>query len=140
MEVKHYIFKKLLHRVHVINATCHQSDRASEWAALRESVTDAAVEEVSALFDGIILQEPGNKAPAVSFNEKMKMAMHVDGLDEKINKAMKELTWYERELLLLYVEYGNFRSMGAQTGIPFQSIAKTVKNARQRLKTIISNS
>jgi len=50
--------------------------------------------------------------------------------DHRKDKAIAEienLYWYDREILKLYAEYGTYRAVEEATGIPFESIYKTVQ-------------
>jgi DNA-directed RNA polymerase specialized sigma24 family protein len=61
--------------------------------------------------------------------------------DEQINLIeveMKKLSWYEARLFKEYLEAGSCRKLSAKTGIPFQSIWKTVSEVRKKLKEQIT--
>lgn len=44
------------------------------------------------------------------------------------------LTWYERELVKLYQKHGNYRGIGDDTGIPWESCYKTIQAAFKKLR------
>lgn len=50
------------------------------------------------------------------------------------NELIKDLYWYEKELLKLYAEKGSIRSVAKLTGIPATSIHYSIKKARQCIK------
>lgn len=54
--------------------------------------------------------------------------------DERKDTAISEidnLYWYDREILKLYAEHGTYRKVEEVTGIPFESVYKTVmKNCK----------
>ena len=59
------------------------------------------------------------------------------GLEEMtsaIDRALKAETWYDRELFRLYALEGSARKVTKKTGIPFQSVALSVKRVRERVK------
>lgn len=50
--------------------------------------------------------------------------------DERKDTAISEienLYWYDREILKLYAEHGTYRKVEEVTGIPFESIYKTIQ-------------
>jgi hypothetical protein len=54
----------------------------------------------------------------------------VQDYDTKKDEAIMQidsLYWYDREILKLYAEHGTYRAVEAVTGIPFESIYKTVQ-------------
>lgn len=61
--------------------------------------------------------------------------------DEKIGwieSEMEKLSWYEARLFREYLDAGSCRKLSAKTGIPFQSIWKTVSEVRKKLKEQMS--
>ena len=60
-------------------------------------------------------------------------------LIDKILKLVDKLYWYDKDLLMLYLEEGSFRKLTELTGIPHQSIWNTVKATLKKLKTEITN-
>ena len=53
--------------------------------------------------------------------------------DAAINE-IENLYWYDREILKLYGEYGTYRKVEEVTGIPFESIYKTVQKASLQIR------
>ncbi len=53
---------------------------------------------------------------------------------DAIERKMKDLYWYDREILKMYIELGSVRKVSAQTGIPHTSIFITIKNIRKCIK------
>lgn len=51
-----------------------------------------------------------------------------------IQNKIKDLYWYDREILKMYIELGSVRKVSAQTGIPHTSIFITIKNIRKCIK------
>ena len=54
--------------------------------------------------------------------------------NEKFNKAISELGWYECELINLYKILGTYRAIEKETGIPFESIYKTIQKSLKIIK------
>jgi hypothetical protein len=62
---------------------------------------------------------------------------YIDDSERSINiivNKIKELYWYDREILKMYIELGSVRKVSAQTGIPHTSIFITIKNIRKCIK------
>jgi hypothetical protein len=58
----------------------------------------------------------------------------VDEKHARLKDFMCSLSWYERGLIELYMEMGNYRAIQKVTGIPHQSVWKTVTTAFNRFK------
>jgi hypothetical protein len=56
-------------------------------------------------------------------------ALHVG-----IEKAMKELHWYENGIFQLYAENKNISELSRQTAIPYRSLSKTISDTRKKIK------
>lgn len=56
--------------------------------------------------------------------ERTKQNMESDALD-----AIESLYWYDKEIVKLYLKHGNYRAVEEVTGIPFESIYKTVQRS-----------
>lgn len=55
----------------------------------------------------------------------------IDELAERVSEQLKQLGWYEQNLLQAYVEHGgNASSLSKQTGIPRTSISLTIKKVK----------
>ena len=55
----------------------------------------------------------------------------IDELAERVTEQLKQLGWYEQNLLQAYVEHGgNASSLAKQTGIPRTSISLTIKKVK----------
>lgn len=55
---------------------------------------------------------------------------------QKIDNQMATMSWYDREIFKLYMEFGSFRKVEAETGIPYSSVRVTVEKVRGRLKNL----
>lgn len=53
---------------------------------------------------------------------------------EVVENDLKELTWYERELFLCYVEEGTLRKVSELTKIPLTSVHNTIKQVKEKLR------
>ena len=57
--------------------------------------------------------------------------------DDKPDRAIAEidkLYWYDREIMKLYAEHGTYRKIEEVTGIPFESVYKTVRRCCKEIK------
>jgi len=54
-----------------------------------------------------------------------------------IETSIKDLYWYDREILMMYIDLGSVRKVSARTGIPHTSIFITIKNIRKCIKKSI---
>lgn len=64
----------------------------------------------------------------------IKEDQHIDNTDEvahSIEKIVKEMYWYDQEILKMYVELGSVRKVSKATGIPHTSIFITIKKIRK---------
>ncbi len=60
-----------------------------------------------------------------------------DSYDTRKDQAIEEietLYWYDREILKLYGKLGTYRAIEEETGIPFESIYKTVQKACKEIR------
>lgn len=79
-------------------------------------------------------------------HRKVLEAISFEDLGEQKEKQLKEclaldeidnLYWYDREIVKLYLELGTYRAVEEATGIPFESVYKTViKSCRQIKKKV----
>lgn len=44
-------------------------------------------------------------------------------------EAIEDLYWYDREIMKIYIEHGTYRKVEQETGIPFESIYKTIQKS-----------
>jgi len=61
--------------------------------------------------------------------------LHRKQLEETAVSEIENLEWYEREMVKLYLETGNYRDMQKKTHIPYVSCFNTVKDAVSKIKT-----
>lgn len=64
----------------------------------------------------------------------IKEDQHIDNTDEvahSIEKIVKEMYWYDQEILKMYVNLGSVRKVSKETGIPHTSIFITIKKIRK---------
>ena len=50
------------------------------------------------------------------------------------DKAISSLHWYDEKIMREYIEIGSLRGVALSTGIPFTSVAGTVRKARKQIK------
>lgn len=58
----------------------------------------------------------------------------IDELLEKIDKELSKMHWYERRLFLAYIEEGTMRKLSAATELPLNTVARTVKQVKDRIR------
>jgi hypothetical protein len=54
--------------------------------------------------------------------------------EEKILKIVDEMFWYDKEMLRLYMEVGNYREMQKATGIPWASCYDTIQSVYAKIR------
>lgn len=64
---------------------------------------------------------------------------HKEAQIAKVKSALDNLYWYEREMLLTYLEEGSCRAVEELTGISYTSVAMTVKETKERLLWALSD-
>lgn len=75
----------------------------------------------------------------VELSAKEIIEIEQNDITEKVNQSMEELYWYDAEVLRRYAEEHrkNARSLSRSTGIPYQSIIRTLKETKEQLKSKI---
>jgi len=59
---------------------------------------------------------------------------HIELLQDISVKEIDSLYWYDAELLKLYMKLGTYRAIEKETGIPFESVYKTVRKSINQIK------
>jgi hypothetical protein len=54
--------------------------------------------------------------------------------EEKVLQIIEEMYWYDKEILKLYMEKGNYRAVAKEVNIPWGSIYDTVQMAINKIK------
>lgn len=54
--------------------------------------------------------------------------------NEKFNAAIAELEWYDCELINLYKKLGTYRAIEKETGIPFESVYKSIQKSLKQIR------
>lgn len=75
-------------------------------------------------------------------NDRPDESNHVSSLElnEKLNKALEPLHWYEKKVLEEYAENGkNILALSRATDIPYRSLMKTIKKVKTFVKYKIRN-
>jgi len=62
-----------------------------------------------------------------------------ESLNDKLEKSIEILHWYELELLKIYSNNPNLLAISRDTKIPYRSLLKTIKKAKTLLKYKIRN-
>ena len=55
-------------------------------------------------------------------------------LTETIEKEIEHLDFYERELLKLYIKFGNYRDVSREVGIKYESVRHAIRLAIEKIK------
>lgn len=80
------------------------------------------------------------------FNKKYEQVYHIDEIKERYEleslkdlaiSEIQNLTWYEQEIVKLYIKLGNYRAIEDDTGIPWESCYKTIQKSLAKIKSIV---
>lgn len=58
----------------------------------------------------------------------------IDELLEKVEKELKKMHWYDRAMLLAYIEEGTVRKLSKATQIPLNTVAKKIKEVKNVIR------
>lgn len=61
----------------------------------------------------------------------------LEKLEQRAFDMIDELHWYKAELIKLYRRLGSYREVSRQTGIPFQSVQRAVRNGCKQIKKML---
>lgn len=75
---------------------------------------------------------------SVMFSEEEQQAFDYDMLCDNVQAYVKNLHWYNAELLNLYIKHGNYRAIEQATGIPWSSCYKNISKTLRRIKIDIN--
>lgn len=56
---------------------------------------------------------------------------------DNYKKAREGLSWYHNQLIDLYIEHGSYRLIEKETGIPFESIYKSMQTAIKQIRCAV---
>lgn len=65
------------------------------------------------------------------YHDETSDRQHLEGL---ALDAIDTLYWYDKEIIKLYLKLGTYRAVEDETGIPWESVYKTVQKACQKIK------
>jgi hypothetical protein len=71
---------------------------------------------------------------SIAFDEEQQEQIDYELLCENVTEAVEGLYWYDKEILMLYIELGNYRAIERKTGIPYASAYKTVQKVIKEIK------
>jgi DNA-directed RNA polymerase specialized sigma24 family protein len=66
--------------------------------------------------------------------EQFNIRLQAELKEEKVLKIIDGLYWYDREIVKLYIEKGDYRAIAKEVGIPWGSIYDTVQMALNKIK------
>lgn len=69
-----------------------------------------------------------------TYSESLKCHDNYDDSKDRAIAEIDNLYWYDREILKLYAEHGTYRKVEEVTGIPFESIYKTVQRGCKQIR------
>lgn len=55
-------------------------------------------------------------------------------LQDRAMEAIESLYWYDRELVKLYIKFGNYRAIEKDTGIPWESCYSTIRKSIKKIQ------
>lgn len=74
-----------------------------------------------------------HERPDISEEEHDKRLLY-ELKEEKVLKIVDEMFWYDREMLRLYMELGNYRQMQKATSIPWASCYDTIQSVYAKIR------
>ncbi len=60
--------------------------------------------------------------------------MEKEKVEEIVLDEIEKLHWYEHDLLMLYIKVGTYRAVEKETGIPHESVGKTLKSTGRKIR------
>lgn len=127
-----------------INKIKDYQKRVDEMITVKEKILTALYDDLDEIFCAVDLsrakeEEKENVAKkviqlSIAFDEEEQFQMDQDALLDAIKKHIDGLYWYDRQMLELYMDLGNYRAIEKATGIPYSSAFKTVQKAINEIK------
>ena len=133
----------IVDKIKRINKIADYQKRVDEFIAVRQELISNICDELDDLFAAVDLtskqdneHQVGNKVVQISmaFDEEQQEQMDYELLCDNVEKMVDNLYWYDKEILMLYIELGNYRAIQKKTGIPYASAYKTVQKAIKEIK------
>lgn len=133
----------IVDKIKRINKIADYQKRVDEFIAVRQELISNICDELDDLFAAVDLtnkqdneRQVGNKVVqlSIAFDEEQQEQMDYELLCDNVEKQVEGLYWYDREILKLYIELGNYRAIEKKTGIPYASAYKTVQKVVKEIK------
>lgn len=75
-----------------------------------------------------------NKYLPVPVIDDIKDRETLELLQDAAVNAIETLDWYEREIIKLYIKFGNYRAIEKDTGIPWESCYTTIRKSINKIR------
>lgn len=116
-------------------------NQLDEWFAEVNLSTASTVYERKAKRVNIISEHI--RTLSVASSEEEQSQLDYEAMISFMNSEFKNLYWYDKQMLELYIKLGNYRAIEKETGIPWESayasISKTLKKLRSKIKQHIND-
>jgi hypothetical protein len=133
----------IVDKIKRINKIADYQKRVDEFIAVRQELISNICDELDDMFAAVDLtnkqhneQQVSSKVVqlSIAFDEEQQEQMDYELLCDNVGKQVDDLYWYDREILKLYIELGNYRAIEKKTGIPYASAYKTVQKVIKEIK------
>ena len=128
-----------------INKIKDYDKRVNELIAVKQKIVAALYDDIDEVLSSVDLTKPAKEDEqkavvktviqmSIAFDEEEQAQMDEDELLQNIGKHIEDLYWYDKQMLELYIQLGNYRAIEKATGIPYSSAFKTVQKVIKELK------
>lgn len=126
-----------------INKIADNQKRLDELIVVKQKIISSLYDDLDELFaevdlkrlrEGIKIIESKVVQLSIAFDEDQQERMDYELLCDNVGKLVDGLYWYDKEILTLYIELGNYRAIEKKTGIPYASAYKTVQKVIKEIK------
>lgn len=133
----------IIDKIKKINKIADYQMRVDEFANVRQAIISNLCDEIDDLFAGVDLSSKQEKESqvvnkvvqlSIAFDEEQQTQMDYELLCDNVSLYVDELYWYDKEILMLYIQLGNYRAIEKKTGIPYASAYKTVQKVIKEIK------
>jgi hypothetical protein len=134
----------IYHDIRRINKIADYQKRLDELIAVKQKIISSLYDDLDELFAEVNLTQPKAEEKkvvenrvvqlSIAFDEDQQTQMDYELLCDNVGRLVGDLYWYDKEILMLYIELGNYRAIEKKTGIPFVSAYKTVQRAIKQIK------
>lgn len=132
----------ILNKINEINRFKTVNERLSKMIELRHNVYADFNDAMDEMMSRVSIKTHRQSAEvtqkvkqlSVAFGKEEEELQMYEELMQFIEHEYNDLHWYDKEMIRLYLKLGNYRSVGDETGIPWQSVYKTIKSALNKIK------